>query len=111
MSYPRNKRERFLIGKRKGKKRSDLYWGNYNYFNIFPDSVFKKRSREEFIKRGRQLRRNTTKLCSCVICGNNPRRYSGELTLQERRHCEWLGMVPGRSHKPSIKVRFFGSQP
>ena len=35
----------------------------------------------------RQLGRvaQTRQLCSCWMCGN-PRHFSGELTLQERRH-------------------------
>ncbi len=79
MSYPKNKHERFLIGKRKGKKRSDLFWNDYSWFNV-PD-------REERIERNRQSRRDTTKLCSCVMCGN-PRKYFGERTLQEKKFFE-----------------------
>jgi hypothetical protein len=37
----------------------------------------------------RQLGRvaRTRQLCSCWMCGN-PRRFRGELTLQERRDCQ-----------------------
>ena len=94
MSYPKNKRERFLIGKRKGEKRSYLYCGGYDNLYDLPDSVFKKSprnkgvdasKREAWVEKHKQLRRNTTKLCSCPMCGN-PRKYLGELTLQERRY-------------------------
>lgn len=70
MSHPSNKRERFLIGDRKSKKRivtmnHDIpeYWGIRN----------------------RRLHRNTTTLCSRPCCGN-PRRHFNERTMQEKRH-------------------------
>lgn len=96
MSYPKNKRERFLIGKRKGEKRSYLYWGGYSSWFDLPDFFFKKSPRAvmsiedckklAYLEKSKQLRRNTTKLCSCPRCGKNPRRATGELTLQERRY-------------------------
>jgi len=93
MSYPKNKRERFLIGKRKGEKRSYLYWNGYtNWFDL-PDFFYKKSPRtkgieysekKRLLEKSKQLRRNTTKLCSCSMCGN-PRKYLNELTLQEKK--------------------------
>ena len=82
MSHPRNKRERFLIGERKGLKRSKGYW------NCFPEIQDRKEAERLTLSNAR-VRRNTTKLCSCEICGN-PRRArwtnkKEKLTLQERR--------------------------
>ena len=74
--YPKNRRERFLIGKRKGEKRSARYWNGYTWFP--------EKDRDECIKRHEQLRRNTTKLCSCNMCGN-PRRHFKERTMQEKK--------------------------
>lgn len=71
MSHPLNKRDRFLISVRKGNKRVNGYWRNFGLT-------------EASMKRGAQLRRNTTKLCSCMICGN-PRRKYKELTMQEKK--------------------------
>lgn len=74
MSHPRNKRERFLVGKRKGEKRADGLCGN--------DS----RESEWFVRTARAMR-DTTKLCSCTMC-IGPRRNpwnkgDGKLTTQE----------------------------
>ena len=77
MAHPRNKRERFLIGNRKGIARSDGYWNNYQGISWT----------EEAVKVGRYKRRNTTKLCSCVMCGND-RKHFGMITMQEQRHDE-----------------------
>ena len=97
MSYPQNRRERFLIGKRKGEKRSYLYWGGYASWFDLPDFFFKKSPRAimsiedckklKYLEKSKQLRRNTTKLCSCWMCGN-PRKYLKELALQERKQGE-----------------------
>lgn len=70
MSHPLNKRERFLIGVRKSVKRADGYWG-YT-------------SQLKWLQRHRYLRRDTTKLCSCMMCGN-PRKWYNEKTLQEKK--------------------------
>jgi hypothetical protein len=70
MSHPLNKRERVLIGVRKGTRRADGYW--------------KSCLKLEWLQRHRYLRRDTTKLCSCVMCGN-PRKWNNEKTLQEKR--------------------------
>ena len=72
MSYPKNKRERLLIGYRKGSKRVAMW-----YLSTDPRNV-------EWKKESTSRHRNVTKKCSGVCCGN-PRRHLGELTFQERR--------------------------
>jgi hypothetical protein len=48
--------------------------------------------REKNLERAFYLRRNTTKLCSCPMCGN-PRNVAWDkkdkLTIQERRLEDW----------------------
>ena len=67
MSRPQNRQERFLIGCKKGKKRAESLGAS-------PVQELKLR--------------NTTKRCSCDMCGN-PRRVAwskgDSLTLQEKR--------------------------
>ena len=70
MSHPIDRRQRFLIGMRKGEKRAKGYWNRVA-------------GTPEWFKLQGALRRDTTKLCSCPMCGN-PRRLLGELTMQER---------------------------
>lgn len=77
MSHPRNKRERFIVGKRKGRKRAN---GMRNPLESWTS--------EWFINTSRALR-DTTKICSCSMC-RNPRHslYSKgvtKLTMQERK--------------------------
>lgn len=74
MSHPVDRRQRFLIGQKKGRKRAKGYW---NHITQTP----------EWFKLQGALRRNTTKLCSCISCGN-PRRLFGELTMQEKMQNE-----------------------
>lgn len=69
--HPLNKRERFLISKNKGKRRANLLLNDCTN----KDSVIERHSR---------LLRNTTKLCSCPMCGN-ARKHFNERTIQERR--------------------------
>jgi hypothetical protein len=69
---PLNRRERFEIGSRKGIKRAEGIFGNTG---IFPESVFERHSR----KLG-----DTTKPCSCPMCGN-PRRHFKDITIQEKK--------------------------
>ena len=73
MSHPLNRRERFLIGDCKGRKRCAGYWRGVT--DGAPD----------WWLWNQRKRRDTTKLCSCTGCGN-PRRHFGERTVQERRH-------------------------
>ena len=79
MSHPTNRRERFLIGKNRGEKRA---FGQYN------GSPTLQRN-PEFMRRAEYLRRDTTKLCSCSMCGN-PRKkaWKDRLTLQEKKFNE-----------------------
>jgi hypothetical protein len=41
----------------------------------------------KYLEKSKQLRRNTTKLCSCRMCGN-PRKYFDEPTLQEKKNMQ-----------------------
>jgi hypothetical protein len=57
MSHPGNKRERFLIGDRKGQRR------------VVGHCIYKtKGDRQEYLNTASKRRRNTTKLCSCFLC-------------------------------------------
>ena len=80
MSRPINKHERFLVGKRKGQKRATGYW---RYVREWKSPVSVKES--DWKNKQACLRRDTTKLCSCVMCGN-PRRLLKEITIQEKRY-------------------------
>jgi hypothetical protein len=80
MSHPKNKLERFEVGKTKGTRRGAGYWNGFI-------SEAQKRNHEEaqrFLERNAQLRRNTTKLCSCNLCGN-PRKWYKDKSLQEKK--------------------------
>jgi len=76
MSHPVSKRDRFLVGVKKSKKRVTNF---YTYLT--------KLEHPEWVARAEQMRRNTTKTCSCSGCGN-PRKYFGEKTMQEKRYGE-----------------------
>ena len=82
MSHPKNKKERFLIGKRKGLKRVSLWYMN----------GYTKEKRKELEEEGSRAYRNSTKTCSCYMC-RNPRRNSWapkkeRITIQERKQNE-----------------------
>jgi len=85
MSHPENRNHRFLIGKKLGEKRAQGYWSKCIIFQ----------NDSGFMERAAYLRRNTTKLCSCSLCGN-PRRVAWkkkeQLTVQEKK----LGVYRGR---------------
>ena len=72
MSHPKDRRHRFLIGVRHGIRRAE-------------GEVRGLKSKTAFEKWA-YLRRNTTTLCSCSMCGN-PRRTAwkgkDKLTMQE----------------------------
>ena len=74
MSHPTNRRERFLKGKHLGEKRALGIMCTF-------------RDKRDF-KKWAYLRRNTTTLCSCSMCGN-PRRKAwkgkDKLTKQEKK--------------------------
>jgi hypothetical protein len=73
MSHPKNKLERFEIGITKSKRRVML-------FLSFRDSLIDR----EFLDIWSRKFRNTTRKCSCSLCGN-PRKYFNEGTLQEKK--------------------------
>jgi hypothetical protein len=75
MSHPKNKRERFLSGDKKGKKRTDNY---LKELAVLPNVD------KAFCNKAKAKRRDTTKLCSCAMCGN-PRKFFDEKTMQEKR--------------------------
>ncbi len=83
MSHPKDRLERFLIGKRLGVKRSIGYWSGFKWVRDKSEE-----GQLEFRESAAYLRRNTTKLCSCSLCGN-PRRvawkHKDKLTMQEKR--------------------------
>jgi hypothetical protein len=84
MSHPKDRRERFLIGKNKGNKRGYRYWNGFNYIKD-PDE------REELMAIASYKRRNTTKLCSCHMCANprrGPWKGKDKLTMQEKKFRE-----------------------
>lgn len=74
MTHPINRRDRFLKSVNKGKKRGQGYWQG---------AIIDPLKDREFLERAKHLRRNTTKLCSCSMCGNQ-RKILGE-TMQEKR--------------------------
>jgi hypothetical protein len=73
MSHPVSKRERFLIGSHKGKKRAEGQCASW------------KGDHEKWLFRNSRRLRDTTKLCNCRMCAN-PRKVFGEATMQERRY-------------------------
>jgi hypothetical protein len=89
MSHPKDRRERFLVGKKLGEKRGFGYW---NGFKFIEDEKVKQKD----LRIASYKRRDTTKLCSCSMCGN-PRRVAwkgkDKLTMQERRlEKDFLGL-------------------
>ena len=82
MSHPKNKRERFLIGDHKARKR---FYGETVTWT-WPEE-WTEEKKEQWFQHAIALRRKTTKLCSCQMC-RNPRHsiyYKGDsrLTMQE----------------------------
>lgn len=71
MSHPKNKRERFLVGVKKSKPR---------VMNFL--SYREKDKHPELVLKWERQHRNTTKICSCMMCGN-PRKYFNVKTFQE----------------------------
>jgi len=76
MSYPKNKLERFLLGKQKGERRVRLYW---------QDTYITDEERKKLLEHGARIRRNTTKLCSCYMCGNPKKFFKNQLKMHEIR--------------------------
>jgi putative IMPACT (imprinted ancient) family translation regulator len=82
MSHPNNRRERFLVGKRKSYNRVFLF---------YCCDLHTKDELREMIERNSRHHRDTTKICSAVRCCGNPRKR-GELTMQELRFFESCNM-------------------
>jgi hypothetical protein len=84
MSHPKDRRHRFLIGKKKGEVRGYRYWNGMHYVKDLEE-------RRKSLEMASYKRRNTTKLCSCSMCGN-PRRVAlkDKLTMQEKKFFESL---------------------
>jgi queuine/archaeosine tRNA-ribosyltransferase len=77
MTHPADRRHRFLIGKHKGERRARGYWDK---------AYFKTESeRNQFFIRQARLRRDTTKLCSCIFCQN----YSEKKANLYKRRTRW----------------------
>ena len=77
MPHPSNKHERDNISRNKGKRRGEI---------VFSCSMCNNtdlKLKEKFM----YLRKNTTKLCSCFMCGNK-RKYFNEKTMQEQKQEE-----------------------
>lgn len=74
--HPKDKRDRYLKGSNKGKKRVRTESRRRpNHSDEETSEVIKKLARK---------RRDTTKPCNCLMCAN-PRRTFKELTLQEKK--------------------------
>lgn len=86
MCHPTDRRARFLIGMRKGEKRALGYWGKAPFKD--------EQERAKFLKTNAQIRRDTTKLCSCSMCGN-PRKvaWKDTLTMQEKKAKDWKSEI------------------
>jgi hypothetical protein len=90
MSHPRNRLERRVIGYCHGVRRSYGYWPEgTRVFNISAGTRLPEEKMKEWRDRHIGLLKDTTKLCSCSMCGN-PRRadYSkgkSRLTMPERK--------------------------
>lgn len=80
--HPHNRRERELIGRLKGIKRAKGYWNDFKWEHD-------KKEVEKLLKANAQIRQDTTKLCSCMMCGN-PRRKLDEITRQELKDVEFI---------------------
>jgi len=74
MSHPKNKLERFEVGVAKSKNRV-MFFLSYRSSSIT----------KEFLSIWSRKFRNTTKKCSCVMCGN-ARKFNNELSIQEIRY-------------------------
>jgi len=79
--HPHNKRERAIIGRFKGIKRTK------GHFHWMSD----KDETKQLIEKEIRLHRDTTKLCSCSMCGN-PRKTlgNGNETFQEVKDKEFV---------------------
>jgi hypothetical protein len=77
-SHPVDRRHRFLIGKHKGERRVPA---GIKYYVSGEGMKQDTEARERWCR----LARNTTKLCSCILCQN----YSEKKAYFYKRHMEW----------------------
>lgn len=82
MNHPKNRLERKNVGVLKGIKRTNSYTKTNTYL---PHNV----DYYEWKKEVQKKRRNTTKECSCIGCGN-PRKWFEEITLKEKRFLDGI---------------------
>ena len=80
--HPVNKHDRFKTGVLKGKRRAKFVMGDRQFYKS-------EEEYQEFKTRQERAHRNTSKICSCEMCGN-PRRSEwapkrDKLTMQERK--------------------------
>jgi hypothetical protein len=83
MSHPSNRKERNLLGKYKGKKRASTL----ETVVQSPDKRNQVRPKD-FVEHWAGRFKDTTKLCSCPLCGN-PRKFFKDETMQEKRKGNW----------------------
>ena len=74
MSHPTNKKDRIKRGVKKSFLRSIFHFPKKDILDN-PD----------WVERDMKHHRNTTKICSCPMCGN-PRKYFNEKTRQEKQN-------------------------
>jgi len=75
VNHPKNRLERHLIGVHNGIRRSEGM------------KSCDRGLSEDWLKRNQRRLRNTTKVCSCSMCGNPRRKYwKDKLTMQEKRN-------------------------
>lgn len=85
--HPHNKHERENIGRRKGFKRSKGYWNDFKW-------VQDRNKARKLLELNAQRHKDTTKLCSCFMCGNPRRNKLGPkwrgLTMPEIKDVEFV---------------------
>lgn len=80
-------RERLYVANKKGMRRARAYSLDFldgDKVRVLVNGETVLMDKWEWRDLNAKKLRNTTKLCSRACCGN-PRRYFGELTMQERR--------------------------
>jgi hypothetical protein len=84
-------RERLYVANKKARRRVALMADNFDVFYSWPEG--ERITGREWKEKTYVSYRKTTKRCSRACCGN-PRKFFGELTMQEKRSAEiyrqWL---------------------
>lgn len=75
MSHPVNRRDRFQKGVIKSKKRVSNF---YTHMSKEDRILLKEKNTHRY--------RKVTKFCSAPGCCGNPRRYFGDLPMQEKKY-------------------------